>query len=77
MCILLCMRRIQLHIDEELDEGLAAQARKRGMSKAALIREYLRQHVRPDQAEDPSTRLIGAYEGTPDESASIDDVVYG
>jgi predicted transcriptional regulator len=77
--ILMCMRRIQIHLHEDLDEALAEQARDRRISKAALIREYLEQHVtlRRRGTRDVSAGLVGVYEGAPDESASIDDVVSG
>jgi hypothetical protein len=73
------MRRIQIHLDEELDEALARQAHDKGISKAALIRDYLRQHVAKDirGKERPSRLLIGMFEGSSNESASIDDVIYG
>ncbi len=73
------MRRIQLYLDEAVDDALAIEASQRGVPKAVLIREYLGRHVRPatPQVDDPSTRLIGVYEGGQDESASVDDVVYG
>ncbi len=35
------VRRIPLHLGEDLDDALAGQARTRVISKAALIREYL------------------------------------
>ncbi len=78
MCMLLLMRRIQLHLDEDLDEALAAQAMELGLPKAALIRRYLAEHVsvRTRANEDPSASLIGVYDGTPDESRGIDDIVY-
>lgn len=73
------IRRIQLHLDEDLDEALAREALARRIPKAALIREYLAQHVSPaaDGSPDPSDALIGIYDGGPDESAEVDDVVYG
>ncbi len=72
------MRRIQLHLDEDVDEALAVEATRRGVAKAALIREYLSAHVQPKapQVDDPSTKLIGAYGGEEGESSSVDDVVY-
>ena len=35
------MKRVQIHLEEELDEAAAAEAARRGMSKAALIRAAL------------------------------------
>jgi hypothetical protein len=66
-------------IDEDLDEALARQARDEGTSKAALIRRYVRERVKPlpPIREDPLWELVGMDEGHPDDSASVDDVVYG
>jgi Ribbon-helix-helix protein, copG family len=79
VCIMLIMRRIQIHLEEYLDDALIRQAVERGISKAALIREYLSQHVVPQpwDRDDPSVNLIGIYDGGLHESDSIDDVVYG
>ena len=79
MCILILMRRIQIHLEEEVDEALTREAFARHTSKAALIREYLRDHVQVDRSAviDPSGDFIGMYEGTEDESESVDEVVYG
>jgi hypothetical protein len=72
------VRRIQLHLDDELDEALARQALDRGIAKAALIREYLALHVSKEHRnkERSSRRLIGVYEGSAEESSSVDDVLY-
>lgn len=72
------MRRIQLYMDEDLDDALSLQARQQGVAKAVLIRQYLRHHVRPPENEDdPSDHLIGSYEGDPTGSTSVNDVLYG
>ncbi len=75
---MLSMRRIQIHLDEDVDDALARQALDRGVSKAALIREYLANHVTTTRRAgvDPVARLIGVYTGSPEESARVDDVVY-
>jgi len=66
-------------IEEELDEALARQAAEEGVSKAALIRRYVGERLRPLPPidEDPIWELVGIVEGSPDDSASVDDVVYG
>ena len=48
-------------------------------SKASLIRRYVRQAVEPlpPLEEDPLWELVGMDQGQPDDSMSIDDVVYG
>jgi Ribbon-helix-helix protein, copG family len=65
-------------IEEELDEALERQARKEKTSKAALIRRYVGQNLKPlpPIEEDPLWELVGMDEGQPDDSVSVDDVVY-
>ena len=73
------MKRLQIMIEEELDEALGQQAREEGVSKAALIRRYVREKLRPlpPIEEDPLWELVGMVEGEPDDSQRIDEVVYG
>lgn len=72
------MKRLQIMIDEDLDEALGHQARKEKTSKAALIRRYVRDRVKPLPAleDDPLWAWVGGGEGEPGDSASVDDVVY-
>ena len=70
------MRRVQIHLEEAVDDALAAEAARRGISKAQLIRDMLDQ-VMPDTGHgtpDPLDALVGAVDVDP---ADIDDVVYG
>lgn len=67
------MRRIQIHLDDVVDDGLVVEARRRGMSKAALIRLLIRQ-ASADRAADPLDAVIGTGDGTPAED--IDAIVY-
>jgi hypothetical protein len=71
------MKRLQIMIDEELDEALERQARKEGVSKAALIRRYVRDELRPlpPIRDDPLWEMVGADRDI--EPADIDEVVYG
>lgn len=71
------MKRLQIMIEEELDEALERQARDEGTSKAALIRRYVRDRVRPlpPIEQDPLWELIGIA-GDDVEPAPVDDVVY-
>lgn len=72
------MKRLQIMIEEDLDAALGRQAAEENVSKAALIRRYVRERMVPFALEeDPLWGLVGLYEGSPDDSASIDDVVYG
>ena len=68
------MRRIQIHIDEELDSRLGAEAARTGTSKAALIRTYVAERLNPSAMADPLDALVGSIDV---ESAPVDDVVYG
>ncbi|MDQ1500926.1 MAG: hypothetical protein QOD57_5061 [Actinomycetota bacterium] len=70
------MKRLQISIDEDLDDALAIEAARRRTSKAALIREFVRDRLgRPGAtSQDPMTRLIGDID---DDAGDIDAVVYG
>ena len=48
-------------IEEELDAALARQAAEEGVSKAALIRRFVRERLRPlpPLEEDPLWELVG------------------
>jgi hypothetical protein len=72
------MKRLQILIEEDLDEALAHQARTEKVSKGALVRRYVRAHLKPLPPidEDPLWEWIGGEEGSPDDSLSVDDVVY-
>jgi hypothetical protein len=68
------VKRLQISIDEDLDDALGIEASRRRTSKAALIRQYVRERLgtsRPPQ--DPMTKLIGDID---DEAGDIDAIVY-
>jgi hypothetical protein len=73
------VKRLQIMIDEDLDEALARKARDDGTSKAAIIRSLVRERLRPLPPidKDPLWGFLGIVEGHPDDSSSVDDVVYG
>lgn len=68
------MRRIQIYMDEDLDDLLETDAARLGVSKASLIRDAVAQRYAGRSDEDPVTALIGAYDGPAGDS--VDDVVY-
>jgi hypothetical protein len=72
-------KRLRITIDEDLDAALARQAAEEDVSKAALIRRYLEERLRPlpPLFDDPLWGLVGLVKGDPDDSVSVDDVVYG
>jgi len=69
------MKRLQIYIDEAVDEELARRAVREGTSKAALIRAYVAEHLGGDRAaRDPLDALVGRYDAEP---GPIDELVYG
>ena len=68
------MRRLQIYIDDDMDELLAVRARREGSSKAALIRAAVREHYGEYSTSDPLDEWVGAVDA---ESGDVDDVVYG
>ena len=69
------MKRLQIYIEQELDDALATRARRTRTSKAALIREAVRRSFgEPEPTIDPFRGWIGGSDAAP---ASIDEVVYG
>lgn len=69
------MRRVHIHIDESVDDRLVAEAARRGVSKASLIRNALEREYGTHAKPDPIDDLIGVFDGEP--SANIDSAVYG
>jgi len=69
------MKRLQIYIEEELDDALASRARRTHTSKAALIRDAVRRSIgEPEPPIDPFRDWIGGSESEP---SPVDDVVYG
>jgi plasmid stability protein len=71
------VKRLQIMIDEDLDAELARRASAEGRSKASIIRETLRQTLRPlpPLEEDPLWEMVGASDAEPVED--IDEYLYG
>lgn len=69
------MKRLQIMIEEDLDEALGAQALREGTSKAAIIRRQMRTVLRPPTQleDDPLWKMAGVDTFEP---ADIDEVVY-
>jgi Ribbon-helix-helix protein, copG family len=72
------MRRIQIYIEEDLDDSLAREAARRQLSKAAVIRERLAS-AKSDGSSSNSAEdeIVGWIEERLPDAASINDVVYG
>lgn len=71
------MKRLQIMIEEDLDAALGRQARRERVSKAALIRRYVRERLSPlpPLHEDPLWELVGSVDVDPVDD--IDDFLYG
>ena len=70
------MRRIQIHLDEDLDEAAEREASRRGISKAALIRASLARELgelKP-RAADPWLDMTGWLDDGPVED--LDAAIY-
>ncbi len=68
------MKRLQIYIDEELDEELANRAVRERTSKAALIRQYVAERIgRGTRKHDPLDDLVGRYDIDP---GDVDQLVY-
>ena len=69
------MKRLQIMIDEDLDDALDRQAALEGVSKAAVVRRIVRATLPPaiPLSADPLSQMAGADEFDP---GDIDDVVY-
>jgi hypothetical protein len=69
------VKRLQIMIDQDLDAALDRMALAEGTSKAALIRRFVREKVKPlpPLEEDPIWQMVGADDVEP---ANVDDVVY-
>jgi len=69
------MRRIQIHLEETLDEAAEREAARRGISKAALIRTSLARELgemKPNT--DPWSAMTGWLDDGPVED--LDAVIY-
>jgi hypothetical protein len=73
------VKRLQIMIEEDLDAALGRQAALEGVSKAALIRRYVGERLRPlpPLEEDPLWSLVGMVRGgRSDDSLRVNEVVY-
>jgi hypothetical protein len=70
------MRRIQIYIEEAVDDVLETTAARTGRSKAALIRECVaaRYSAATSIERDPISGLVGSVDVEP---GDVDEVVYG
>ena len=67
----------QISVDEVLYRRAKLVARRRGISLAELCRRSLEETIAKEPSDKPWMAYAGIVEGSPDDSVSIDDVVYG
>jgi hypothetical protein len=73
------MKRLQISIEPELDAAVERRADEEGLSKAEVIRRCVREQIRPlpPIEEDPFFKLMGTASSDPNDTRTIDEVVYG
>ncbi|HMA95777.1 MAG TPA: hypothetical protein VKP30_23975 [Polyangiaceae bacterium] len=71
------MIRTQISVDEELYRRAKSLARRDGISLAELCRRSLQVAVAKQPSDKPWMAFAGIVEGSPSDSESVDDVLYG
>ena len=73
------MKRLQISIEPELDLAVERRADEEGLSKAEVIRRCVRERVKPlpPIEEDPLFKMFGTVSSDPNDTRTIDEVVYG
>ena len=71
------MIRTQISLEPELYDRAKSLARLQGISFAELCRRSLARSLSLGPNDDPWMAFIGALEGRPDDSRSVDEVFYG
>lgn len=74
-CKIKGVRRLQIMLEDETYQALNIEASRARVSKASLVRRYVRSGLEPlpPLAEDPLSSLVGSAAF---ESAAVDDVLY-
>ncbi len=71
------MIRAQVSLDPELYERAKSLARLQGISLAELCRRSLYHSLSQAPNDHPWMTFVGTLEGHPDDSRSVDEVLYG
>ena len=71
------MIRTQISVDQELYERAKDLAKRQGISLAELCRRSLQEAVSRQPSDKPWMAYGGDLDGHPDDSSTVDDVVYG
>lgn len=74
------MKRLQISLEQKLDDELGRVARAEGVSKAEVVRRCLRAEIEPlpPLEDDPFFKLIGKFEGGGrNDAENHDEIIYG
>lgn len=71
------MRRVNVHLDTELDAELAAEAARRGQSKASLLREAARAFLDRSPQGGSWDEFTGAITDAAADDRHHDEIIYG
>ncbi len=71
------MVRTQISFDEALYVRAKRVAKRRGISLAELCRRSVAEAVAAEDTQRPWMRYVGIIDGEADDSARVDEVVYG
>lgn len=70
------MIRTQISVDEATYKKAKRIARRRGISLAELCRRSLEETIAREPSSRPWMELAGIFDGTPEDSSTVDSVVY-
>ena len=71
------MIRTQISVDKELYKKAKATARRKQISLAELVRQSLTEKLAQEPTEKPWMAFAGMFRGKPEDSSTVDEVVYG
>ena len=71
------MIRTQISVDEHVYKRAKDMASRRGISLAELVRRSLAETLSREDAGRPWMAYVGTMGGEPEDSCTVDDVLYG
>lgn len=71
------MIRTQISLDEEIYDEAKLHAAECGISLAEFCRQSVTEQLAKYRKAGPIARFAGIYDGDPNDSTSVDEVVYG
>lgn len=71
------MTRTQISLEAEVYDEAKLYAAESGISLAEFCRQSVTEHLVKYRKAGPIARFAGIYDGDPNDSATVDEVVYG